>query len=851
MSFAFPWILLALAALPGLWWLLKAVPPPPKSMIFPPLRLLLGLKSRRDEPDHMPWWILALRLMIASSLIAAAAGPILFAHPNAAQTTGPLLIAFDDDWSVATDWQTRLQWMEDRLNEAKRVGRPIYLVPTAPPVPQALGPMSAEQALTQIRHWKPKPWETDRQGVIAALKDVSDPAGIQSVWLANGLDDEANEAFIHALARLGNGPTVILGKTGAALSPAASVSESISVEINSLTPDPVAVVALGQDGRELGRALSDATRRASVPLPLALRNQVARIVIEGEHSAAATVLMDERNRRRTVALVQDGMDESRQPLLESLTYVAKAVQPFAEIVTGPQTELLAQKPSVLMLSGSLSQDRAFDLGGWIETGGMVVRFADETMAQNDHEPLLPTRLRGGGREMGGVLSWTEPQTMAAFSAESPFAGLTVPEEIQVRSQVLADPNLDPDAKVWARLADSTPLVTAKAMGQGWLVLFHCAATPKWSNLSLSGLFPDMLHRLVMMASAHQVQGEGPFAPVRVMDGFGLLFPPTGTERALTEQSRPGPAHPPGFYGDSKAPRAFNLGPALKPLRRFVPPASVRVEQMGMQQAERDLRPFLVGLALVLGLADLVITARLTHVAVAVAMLLTIGGALAEEVWKAGLDTRLAYVETGVSRIDSKSRLGLGALTEVLAARSTTSLAAPQGVRLDGGDLAFYPLLYWPVTAEAETLSETQAQAVRHYLKRGGLILLDRQDGDVADPALEATLRRLSRQLDLPPLTPLSSDHVLNRSFYLLRGLPGRFADGKVWIQADTADNDGVATVILGSNDWAGEWAGMGVPGQQEAAFRFGINLCLYALTGNYKADQVHLPAILERLGHQP
>ena len=38
------------------------------------------------------------------------------------------------------------------------------------------------------------------------------------------------------------------------------------------------------------------------------------------------------------------------------------------------------------------------------------------------------------------------------------------------------------------------------------------------------------------------------------------------------------------------------------------------------------------------------------------------------------------------------------------------------------------------------------------------------------------------------------------------------------------------------------------PVQRTYAFRVGVNLMMYALTGNYKADQVHIPALLERLG---
>jgi hypothetical protein len=34
------------------------------------------------------------------------------------------------------------------------------------------------------------------------------------------------------------------------------------------------------------------------------------------------------------------------------------------------------------------------------------------------------------------------------------------------------------------------------------------------------------------------------------------------------------------------------------------------------------------------------------------------------------------------------------------------------------------------------------------------------------------------------------------------------------------------------------------------ALRFGINLVIYALTGNYKADVVHAPFLLQRMGNE-
>ncbi|MFZ0569475.1 MAG: DUF4159 domain-containing protein, partial [Rhodomicrobium sp.] len=112
-------------------------------------------------------------------------------------------------------------------------------------------------------------------------------------------------------------------------------------------------------------------------------------------------------------------------------------------------------------------------------------------------------------------------------------------------------------------------------------------------------------------------------------------------------------------------------------------------------------------------------------------------------------------------------------------------------------------------------------------------------------------------------------HVLTKAFYLLQSFPGRWDNGDPWVQAqaDPADaakrgvkTDGVSSIIVTSNDLAAAWAlddddrpmFAAVPGgedQREMSYRTGINIVMYALTGNYKADQVHVPAILERLGH--
>lgn len=158
-----------------------------------------------------------------------------------------------------------------------------------------------------------------------------------------------------------------------------------------------------------------------------------------------------------------------------------------------------------------------------------------------------------------------------------------------------------------------------------------------------------------------------------------------------------------------------------------------------------------------------------------------------------------------------------------------------------------------------------------------MILFDTRDAGrpasgSASPAAQR-LQQLALPLDIPPLEPLPSDHVLTRAFYLLQDFPGRHPRGALWVEAAPADaqqvegipfrdlNDGVTPVVIGGNDWAAAWAvdtngrpmlpvGRGYAGerQRELAYRFGVNLVMHVLTGNYKSDQVHVPALLERLG---
>ena len=230
-------------------------------------------------------------------------------------------------------------------------------------------------------------------------------------------------------------------------------------------------------------------------------------------------------------------------------------------------------------------------------------------------------------------------------------------------------------------------------------------------------------------------------------------------------------------------------------------------------------------------------------------------------------TRLAYVVTGDHKLDETTMAGLRGLSDILRRRTAVEPGNPMAIDIENDELAFFPLLYWAVSPRQPLMSEKARRRLNQFLKTGGTILFDTRErggfssdssGGVGAAGLH--LRRLIRGLDVPALTHTPKDHVLRKAFYLLREFPGRWAGGPLWVERRGGrHNDGVSSIIIGANDWAGAWAvdSLGrpmaavVPGgerQREMAYRFGVNWVMYALTGNYKTDQVHVPAIIDRLG---
>ncbi len=902
-GFLSPYILLGLLALPLLWWLLRAVPPAPSRRRFPGVRLLLGLKDPENIPDHTPWWLLLLRLTALAAAIIAFAEPVL--NPRAQSAgSGRLLVLLDGGWASAPDWRIRLTKVEEILASADR---PVALRLLTAPLPAEgdLGFTAAQDLAPIVQSLIPAPIAPDRAGFASWLaQNPQDP--FETIWLSDGIGNA--ETLADALAGQGQ-LTLITG-----LSPALSLlSARIEAEllvapvhrVDTTLAQTVALIAIGPspDGIEqvLWRtkasfAAGEADTTAPFDMPFELRNRITRIALAEGVSTGGVVLADSGLIRRKVALYTPRDSQEGPQLIDPLFYLKKALEPSSQVIRGTLDELLLAVPDVLILADvvTLSETETAQVLDWVEEGGTLLRFAGPRLAAASKDltvtdPLLPVRLRAGGRQLGGAMTWATPKRLRAFPAESPFAGLGVPDEVTVSAQVLAQPGPDLAGKVMAALEDGTPLVTSARVGQGRMVLFHVTANAEWSNLPLSGLFVDMLTRLSVSArsgaaSADELAGQT-WLITRALDGFGNLVEaaPRVAVSGETLASFPRTATtPPGYYQSNEREVAINLLDEAN-LPEALSGLPLGVAREGFEtQPETPLKPpFLLAALLLLTLdilASLFISGRLTGGAQAalVALLLVPtpeARAQDERALLAADNTVLAYVLTGDTRTDEISSAGLYGLSRTLFERTSIEPVDPISIDIEADDISLIPFLYWPISDQQAPLSPLAVSKVNSYLRNGGMIMFDTKDAQLGAGSLNgAALQRLTAQLEIPPLAPIEPDHVLTRSFYLLEVFPGRWDKGQLWVEAPSSLttiegapfrnlNDGVTPVVIGSNDFASAWAinqqgrpmypvGTGARGerQRELAKRFGVNLIMYVMTGNYKSDQVHVPALLERLG---
>lgn len=772
-------------------------------------------------------------------------------------------------------------------------------------------PVSASAARGLIKGLSPRPWSSDNTGVIRALRRekqdsffLSSGLDDQSGTLLNELQKVSGTIHLYVPDDK-NSPAVL--KPDINMNEV-SVSIQSSTAIKNLLP--LSLRAEAKNGTVLDtRTLTtlDHNRKSHKFVFQITEDQhhlISQIKVLGRRDAGSVLIFGSTDRRKTVGIYRSQSTDNALSLDDDAYYIQKALLPYAEIITGSVDTLITGGSDVIALPDItvLPPADMQTLQDWIKKdGGLLLRFAGPSMENiKDNSLLLPVPVKTGGRALDGAITWETPSPMAPFPEGSPFYGISITDNILIQRQLLAEPVADIGERTWASLKDGTPIITAAPSGRGMIVLIHTTAGPDWSNLPLTGTYIDILKRVTELSgtSYGDVQSKltGALKPQLVLDGYGNMQQPTDSVmplNAIDIQNKNvtiSYQHPPGLYGGAGQTYGLYLSDHIGPMKNIKTYAA-NIDVSGYNaNGETAMLPYLLGLAFMLFVVDwLVMTLlhirnfpkrkRATPALVILCLLSTIliasissNAAFAnDEDITYAQNIHLAFVSSGSPILDSTTRQGLQVLGQALAERTSIEPSGIVALDLERDNLSLFPLIYWPVSESFfPALSSEAITNLQAYIDNGGTILFDTRD-QISAPAsgIQAgqghnavLLREYLGKLNVPPLQPMPKEHVLTKSFYLLDHFPGHYQNGTFWVEQSTkTGRDNVSSIMVGSHDWAAAWAELyrhenstvrrrmiGRTKNQEHALRFGINLVMYALTGNYKGDQIHLPQIMERLG---
>jgi hypothetical protein len=891
LEFLHPLFLCALMVLPVLWWWLRTVPPPPKREILPTAKFLHDLPTTDLTVARTPWWLLLLRMMMLACVIIGLSGPRLSWQTGTDQQHKNMMLVIDNSWAAQSIWQQQLKTAHDLLIQAEGQNAAITLAILAPAEGQEKiswrSPITPREAREIIDAATPQAWNADYDDFIDYLNKADFKSTMSIHWLGSGFDTPNLDIALQAAQKIGSVTFYTPEKLSnpLRLTRDRNAAEGV-MAFNIELPQPRDIdtttqLILSDDQGKilLQRPVTIPAGKISANLAIISQDmpqfapQTARLLTS--MNAVSTVLFDGLTARRHVGIVIPTATTDGSPLNRAGYYLERALQPYATITISSLSESISAKSDIIIAPDFITPETAQSeqLRTWIAQGGVFLRFAGPESLKQAPDEFLPVPLVGGARAMSGLANWAAPPVLSPFPATSPLFGLMTPNDLNIRRQALAEPGQDFTPVAWANLSDGTPLITARAIDKGWIVFVHTTADPSWSDLPLSGFYVSFLKRVLTLAGQHgdisPVAGAaGIYDPVITITANGTLRPPglrlNGINIDSFTNKTPDALHPPGLYQQRGQTIALNLSEHLSMFRAFYPPVGVTSSTYHTDNTVVNLRDPLLIVALILllldGLALLWLQGVRINLRPAGAVALIFFCWLQPAHAANDIDAvHLAYVITGNPARDDLSRRGLESLTRFIKLRTAIIMNDVVGVAPDNRNIGLYPVIYWPLAGDEPPLTPAERNNLQDYLRHGGMIFFDTNDRSLVNPpVITPAWRSLQNHLDQlgsSTLQPLPAEHVLGRSFYLLDQFPATLTGGTIWLQIDTGDDhDGVSSIIAGSHGWAQSWAEpipsgqiMGAMPNQELSFRFGINLLMYALTGNYKTDQVHLPFLLQRL----
>lgn len=895
-SFVYPYSLILLIFLPFLIRFLITSPLLPKLKKFPSIIFLANYKSIDQKSAKLNYPIIILRLLIILFLIFAFSNPI-FSSGNTKKSSD--LIIIDNGWTSGTIWNVRKQKIIELLSAKEIKNQEFFLLTTTELANEKLSNYNSKnfaEAINFVKSIKPLSWSPNYKNVKRSVEDRIDSFD-KVYWFT---EKTINTEKSNLLNFLKNYNLTIVASSENEIPPVLKVfpenDTTYKIEIHHYKKKFTkgTINCFDEEQRLIFRQKFEQkivenedtfTTKFELKLPYQIKDKIFYFQLDDINSVSTKFFLNRLRQKKVIGIVNDKKNEV--DFQRGSYYTRKGVEKNNVIIEEGLSKLLTKSVSSIFIDDSNSTNNIKEQTlSWIKSGGIMIKYGGpnllSTFADNPNNIFLnKLSLSKIETTLDSKLSLKKNLKIKEETDEEEFFfGIKIPNEIVVKKYIQLDISyLTNDVEVLLRLENGAPIISSSKVGSGRIIFFHIPVNNLWSNFPLSYSFIEIIQRIINLSKGIDEKKERIFQPYLSLDAIGN-FLPASAQVLSVNNFKPSNSivlnynQPPGIYKDYDGFIAVNFGNNFSNSYKFKNLGSnLNFEEL-ITDKSISLRPILLTLAILFFLIDTLITLYLRglirfdyllrifpKVFMIIFITLISKTIIAKDISKDKIsETKIGYILTNNSLIDENSRNGLMQISKFVSKKTASILNKPEGINLQNQELFYYPLIYWPLINTNIKLSSEESKKINSFLKDGGLLLVDCKLNFSTfdlDNCL-AKFKDLVKISELSKFSKLGKNHGIAKSFYLIENFPGVENNEVFFSKVDSQFNDNAASVVLSNNNWSNAWAKDSnenfifplldnSENQRITSIRFGINLVIYALTGNYKADQIHVPEILKRL----
>ncbi len=889
-SFSNYYALFGLALTPIIWIIIKSFPPIPKSYNFSSLYLLEKIDYNSSKNNNTPLWLLIFRILFFILIV------LFFSHPhvknkdslNTKEFTKYVIVA-DIGWSMANDWDKFKKIVLQISKEAEKNNKKIIFFHSLLKSYKDVKTFKSSTDINSyLKNLTPLPIKFNESTLKYLLENPS-ILNNSKLYLISSIYDFNNASkhiqnynfiknnsdqhyFINPVETL-----LVINKLGINQNNIiceisrigkSNFDQNFYLKVNTINDEIIynASHEINEDSK---------LKIVNLSFPIQLINQIKHIEIVGQNHAGAKYYFDDFSKKKNIAILSDNEFYKESPLLSPIYYLKKSLSSKHLLTISKIDSIIKQNYSTIIVPETMKIPKEFEykLKNWLLNGGTLIRFAGQGLVGQKSNFLPVENSIGTIRSIDGQLTINKNLYISEFKKNSIFSGLEIPSDISITKQLVFN-EISDKVKILAKLNDGTPIVSMRNIGLGNIILFHIGASNSWSDLPISSLFPDMLNRVLLFSKHKGSSNLEDLNLTKEIDGFGNLIQ---TKKIVNinkfddiKNSQPSLIVPPGKYENDQISVVLNLSTNINGSDLEEASQYTYISDYSFT-GEKDLSPMILKILLTMFILDTLITIMIKNniniyqyfkknniifLFLFPLIFLNLEASTANE-------TYLAYIKIKNKEINNISENGLNNLKSLLSTRTAISPKGVVGLDLKNDDIFSYPFIYWPLTKNLLQIEKAEIVKINNYINNGGIFFFDvigfsRSNLNLKDKKFKA-IRDFLSNIKVKNLSILPKGHTLTKSFYLLNKFPGKWDNRVLLIENSNLEyKDGVSSIILGFNDWARAWSldknsvplYPVVPGgerQRELSYRFGINIAMYSLTGNYKSDQIHSKSILNRL----